>query len=245
LEDDVRDAFSKYVDHEEDVRNRLIDWGDRPLKEWKRSFYLDPMFEPTRRNVYNIPFIRGAIDSEWFSPRFPYIDTTVLESNRLLLKAFFEALGKPNGFIEGQAAYLDANLLDSFEKLLLQFKHPDQKDAEKFATYILQIRLFLDKDRSRPCDIIPIRFDRLTQRTAGTGGIKQLFSGRSPKTGPATYVGDREVCRPSYVTIQCHQIDVLAEKDGPGDPSVLARQVPILAIRLPTMQGGLEQPGNP
>ena len=50
LEDRVRDAYTRYVTHEEDVQRRLIehDQTGKPLDAWKRAFFLDRHLKPTR-----------------------------------------------------------------------------------------------------------------------------------------------------------------------------------------------------
>src|SRR6185436_1461870 len=44
LDSEVQDAFRSYVTHEEDIRERLLEYTatGRPLRDWKRAFFLDP-----------------------------------------------------------------------------------------------------------------------------------------------------------------------------------------------------------
>jgi hypothetical protein len=74
LEPRVRDAYSRYVEHEEDVRARLLEHVStgQPLTEWKRAFFLTTALRPTRRNVLQLDYMQGTISEQWYSPDAPH-----------------------------------------------------------------------------------------------------------------------------------------------------------------------------
>src|SRR5207237_3521041 len=66
LHPDVIRAYRAYVRHEEDVRSQLAEHRGRPLREWRRAFFLDSKLRPTRRNVLAVPYYRIRTDRPWF-----------------------------------------------------------------------------------------------------------------------------------------------------------------------------------
>ena len=64
VDQDVRHAFTKYVQHEESLRESLKQHRGRPLADWKRAFFLDKKLQPTRRSVMALDVMRGR-SKEW------------------------------------------------------------------------------------------------------------------------------------------------------------------------------------
>lgn len=62
VQDNVREAFADYVDHEEFVRSALISNRGKPLRDWRRDFILGPLLKPTRPNVIGLNTRRIPVD---------------------------------------------------------------------------------------------------------------------------------------------------------------------------------------
>jgi hypothetical protein len=89
LHPDVHDAYRNYVIHERDVRRQLVEHRGRPLREWRRAFFLDAKMRPTRSNVLSAPLVRVKSDKHWFVQRYPHADEAA-DNTRLV-----------NGFLAG------------------------------------------------------------------------------------------------------------------------------------------------
>ena len=65
LEQATSNAFTAYVEHEEDIRRQLIQLQseNQPLTSWKRQFILDRSLRPCRQSVLEFDFILRADSS--------------------------------------------------------------------------------------------------------------------------------------------------------------------------------------
>ena len=81
---DVRDAFVRYVEHEEDIRGELARFSQagRTLTEWRREFFLDRSMRPTRANVIDIAYSRLRFGDEWVIPNGPHDSNDAVIANR-------------------------------------------------------------------------------------------------------------------------------------------------------------------
>lgn len=84
VQNDVREAFANYVDHEEFVRSALAQHRGKPLSAWRRDFLLDPLMRPTRPNVIGLSTRRIPVEG-WLVPRVLHRDADAAELNRRLL----------------------------------------------------------------------------------------------------------------------------------------------------------------
>jgi hypothetical protein len=247
LETTVARAFRAYVLHEEDVRQRLLALDNGSLLDWKRRFYLDAMFEPTRRTVLDLPIIRTPIGTDWFSPSLPYADPEATTFNQNLVTEFVQRLPQQHSTLYTQRAYYSLQLQNVFDQFLIEYKHSDPRDAERFASYLLRLRFILEREPQVECDLFLMRWGTASGRSVDQNGMKELFQGRNPKTGPMRYPGDRSICRDDRIALQLYQIDFY-EGDIRGNNAVrIADAVPVVALRLSDNYAadGIEQPNNP
>ncbi|MBL0197031.1 MAG: hypothetical protein IPQ09_22935 [Myxococcales bacterium] len=92
LHPDVHAAYRNYVVHERDVRRQLREHRGRPLREWRRAFFLDAKMRPTRANVLSDPLFRVKRDKHWFVQRYPHVDDEAFAFNEDLIDAFLKTL---------------------------------------------------------------------------------------------------------------------------------------------------------
>lgn len=142
LEQDVRDAFAGYVEHEEHMREKLLAHAEsgRPLREWKRAFFLDQALRPTRRQVLSVAYARGSHSSEWVSPDQPDEVQEVIDSNNRVISRFIGELsftptsGDPRRTqYQQHLAVHGVSLRSAYEQLLEELRLPDPADL--FAAY--------------------------------------------------------------------------------------------------------------
>ncbi|MHB2210629.1 Z1 domain-containing protein [Methylobacterium sp. CM6257] len=238
VDDDVASAFTAYVEHEESVRGALKAHGDKPLKAWRRLFFLDSSLRPTRRSVMALDTMRGRA-KEWVWPHTPVEDP---EHNRGVIDRFVAALGgqlvldpeaQQNGWTGAQQHLVASELPleDVYENLLVPLSFEDDEDVFDFTLMLLQIRAALDAlkpgDPPLLCDLyLMSRGRRRGRAVLGSGAIENIFQGPNPGTG---YPGDNKIRSSGRFTIQVHHLDLHekeSKKDCGSDVRVVAVYVP-------------------
>lgn len=237
LESGVRDAYRRYIIHEEDVRERLIvhDQTNKPLNEWKRAFFLDSQLKPTRQNVLDIDYIRINSSARWYEPKAPHDSTEAIEANRATVHEFCERLSfqEDEGHPERtkvQIHYVDTNVLlkDLYEELLVPFRVTRSVDSQKFTGVCLQIDAHLDSYPDALCTVFHMGKGAPRVRSLNDKGeILRLFQGKNPDRGPVIYPGDRSKKTSGCVTVQIHNLELVPE-DCPR-----IQEVPALVVWLP------------
>jgi hypothetical protein len=237
--DAVARAYEAYEEHEESVREQLIEAGD-DLQSWRRRFILDPRLAPTRRSVIVQDIVRGVPIDQWFTPRYSYENSAITQYNRNVMDAFLRTRTL-NGRIEAQPALLDVPLSEVLAELLVEYRLSDPRDSARFDAVLLQLQSAVDGDAGVTCDVVILRTEtgepRVRDRTT-TRAIKQLFQG--PRQGGGGYVGDGRVRRDGHITIQLHRVSV-------KDNNVIEwPDVPVVAVYLPPLGAPniVTQPNN-
>ena len=75
LEPAVLTSYRRLVQHEEDVRDRLINHIESglPLSEFRRVFLLHRTLRPTRQSVIDIDYARPNFAQGWCAPASPHV----------------------------------------------------------------------------------------------------------------------------------------------------------------------------
>ena len=219
LENSVRDAYSDYIVHEEDVRERLIvhDKTGKSLNAWKRAFFLDRNLKPTRHNVLDIDYTQGNLNNRWYEPKAPHDSEEAIDGNRSVVQKFLNTLrfrsdAQRTSRIETWHNVLkDVRLKDVYENLLVPLRVTRLVDSQKFTGVRLQIAAYLDTHPDALCTIYYINKGNPRKRTLNKNDeIPTLFQGPSPRTGE-TYPGDRKIKASKGVTIQIHILELVRE----------------------------------
>ena len=235
LENNVRDAYSDYIIHEEDVRERLIahDKTSKSLDAWKRAFFLDRYLKPTRHNVLDIDYARGNLSSRWYEPKAPHDSEEAIEKNRLTVQKFLNKLPscpdaqRANRIETWHNMSIDVSLKNVYENLLVPLRVTRLVDSQKFTGVRLQIAAYLDTHPDALCTIYHMSKGNPRKRTLNKNDeIPTLFQGPSPRTGKV-YPGDRKIKASKGVTVQIHTLELVREN---GETF---QGVPAVAIWLP------------
>ena len=245
LDAGVHHAFRQYVRHEEDVHGQLQELVDRgrPLNDWKRAFYLSNIYRPTRNNVLDLDYIRGDYSNKWFTPSAPHDLEAATEANRQVVQDFTA----PFSFVpdqgkarrtEDQIHLVAENvpLSTAYEALLTQLRVTRLKDSQRFTGLLLQVRAYLDNHPDETCTVYKMKRGNIRERSINTEAlneIPELFQGQNPSgtrnPSEIIYPGDNAIRASSGVTIQIHNLRVLAPQHG----NIIAGNVPAIAVWLP------------
>lgn len=223
LHTDVIRAYRAYVVHEEAIRKQLAHHRGKPLRDWRRAFFLDAKMRPTRRNVLADPYYRVEAKHLWFVPRYPHADLEAVSRNqkRLLAiqsKSKFESRDE---YFKHQVA--EVSLKEFYRDVLVDYdvRGPD---LPKWYAQLVTIGDIVDDDEDPTARMLLVRMHESRERKAVNGALT-LHQGRSSSQDEAdAYPGDAKMCDENLVTVQIHWVDV---KDG-GPMGVAA-----LAIHIP------------
>lgn len=248
LSDDSRDAYRSYVNHEEDVRERLRRHKEtgRPLTEWRRAFFLDPALRPTRNDVLSLDYMRGNYTNKWFAPDTPHDSEDAIIENRVVVDEFLRSLSLAPD--EGHPARLDAHrhlfnsdvrLSQAYEDLLTRFRLTQPGDSNLFFGLLMQVKNHLENNPDALCTIYQMRPDIKVPSYRGVNEkneISNLFQGAYPVNPPSRrgeiYKGDQAIRSDQELTIQIHRLNEIRRGDG-SQMVVIARDVPVIAVWVP------------
>jgi hypothetical protein len=227
LHADVIHAYRSYVTHEQDVRRQLAEHRGRPLREWRRAFFLNAKMKPTRRNVLADPFYRVAAGKPWFLQKYPHTDTDAAAANLLL----FDSLERKYQFAHKKQHHphssVELPLTQIFDELLEKFK-VGGGDVPAWYAQLVTIRDILDNNLGAQALLVRMSNDKKTRMRSTTDGAIRLHQGRSSGRSADSYRGDSEI-RDAYITtIQMHRVNV--SNSAQSSP----RQVAALAIHIPS-----------
>jgi hypothetical protein len=219
-------VYTAYVEHEEDMRKRLREHGGRPLREWKRLFYLDRSLAPTRRNVLSSSYVRPHLTNGWLEPRAPHESPGEGAQNLELLRVLDGIRFEPH---HRYAQHYEAivRLQDIFEQILVPLVYSDEQDALGLCVVNCNIKTLLERDADASCLVVRMNYGERprVRRLDNDGFIPELFQGRS-SAGAHSYPGDRTFADDHLPTLQVHTLRV--EHGGrPIEPVVG------IAVRLP------------
>lgn len=232
------DIYERYVEHEEALRNELVDVArtGTPLKTWRRKLLIDSSLKPCRANVIGLPYVRERVKGDSWS-RFERLvsDVASIDRNRGLLDDYLAPLLGGMVAHEGDPRPNHRHLvcsspLGQVVDTLLSSWEMDAFDESTFGTLLLLLRARLDDAPSLPAEIVYMDGGRRRERAAADVKVNNLFQGRSPQ-GADHYPGDQVFHSEDdfTVTVQLHRVDV--RRDQKSAPFLL--DVPALAVWVP------------
>ena len=247
LDQKSNDVYQKYIDHEDRLRKSLDKHAStgKPLSEWRRVFFLNKSLKPTRDSVLGIKYSRGVKPNRPYDAMPPLHSIESLNENKRLVKNFIKSFqfsndDVPNNFTLSQRHKLNKNIPVKYllEKLLVPLKIHDPQDSLNFFTIIFQIKRFLENNPDSKCTAYLMRNEAKPERTVKNERI-EAHQGRNPSNG---YRGDRSLYSKDTLTVQIHEFSKIKDSGG----SVLAVDVPIIALSLPTYiaRGLIDQQQN-
>jgi hypothetical protein len=237
LERAVRDAFRQYVEHEEDVRNQLVehDLSGLPLSEWKRAFFLNARLRPTRTNVLGLDYMRGVFDDDWFAPAAPHDHQPALRANRTVVDAFIARQDFTDDDGDGRRTDMQRHFVTDpiplsvvYSELLTQVRLTRPVDSQRFTGLLLQVAAYLDDEPDAEARVFLMSKGARRERTLNDRDeIPNLFQGSNSIDNEVVYPGDRGIVDRQRLTVQIHNVDV-AIHDGP-----VFENVPVVAVFVP------------
>lgn len=226
LEQQVSNAFHRYVRHEEDVRSRLeeITNSGRPLNDLRRTFLLPRGLHPTRDSIIDIDFIRARVNNGWFAPKAPHVSHDAVENNREVIGEFVDASdfvdddGHDDRTVTQQHLVAqDIPLNGVYENLLLNLTFAQLSDAQSFLGIRVVLGNYLRENPDALCTVYQMSSGEPRNRSLrSTGTIAALFQGANPVNPPERrgeiYPGDSGIKIDHQVSIQIHNLDL--RQDG-------------------------------
>lgn len=238
------DAYNYIVEHEEDVRNRLLEFhlNNRHLNALDRVVILNQMLNLTRRNIIYDNLDRDTFGNDWFRINAPHDTDELIEVNRNALftflqtrvEAFNQDEGHPNRTEEQKHLVARINIQDCLEYLLNNLRFTRESDSAAYSSLRGVLKGFIEEHPNEECLIYLMSTDSIDnwapriRRLNRNDEIQQLFQGRNPRTGEAIYPGDSEIKDENLLSIQIHLLNL-------RDTEFI--KVPTLAIWTPEHMG--------
>lgn len=249
LEEAALDAYARYVEHEEDVRRRLIAHRDSgaPLTTWKRQFFLDDALKPTRQSVLDLAYARAAGENTWYVMRTPHDSEDAVTANRGVIRRFLATLrllpdtGHPDRSDYARHRWdTDVPLASALADLLTQLHVTDPNDSVQFTLLQLLLSELVEREPDARCVVYEMSSGAPRVRSLNAKGeITNLFQGADPSKQTGTlkvgdrYPGDREIAASVEKTvIQIHRVNI---KNSEG--IIIASDVPTVAVRVAAGEG--------
>lgn len=234
------DSYNFIVAHEEDVRNRLLefDLNNRHLNDWDREAVLDQMLNLTRRNVIYDDLDRDTFGNDWFRINAPHDTEELINTNRDSLYSFLHTNatsfsqdeGHPNRTEEQKHLVARITIKDCLEHLLNKLRYTRESDSATYSSLRGILKSYIEEHPDEECLVYLMSSNSInnwtprTRRLNRNDEIQQLFQGRNPRTGEVIYPGDSEIKEDNLLTIQIHLLNI-RDTDF--------TRVPTLAIWIP------------
>lgn len=218
------DAYNFIIEHEEDVRNRLVgfDISNRHLNDWDREAVLDQMLNLTRANILYDGLDRDRFGDDWYRINAPHDTENLIQSNSIALfdfldpKAamFAENEGHANRTQEQKHLVARISMRVCLDHLLNKLKYTRESDSATYSSLRSILKGYLDEHPDDDCLVYLMSansledWTRRTRRLDRNDEIQQLFQGRNPRTGEVIYPGDSEIKNENLLTIQIHLLNI-------------------------------------
>lgn len=234
------DSYNFIVAHEEDVRNRLIefDLNNRELNNWDREAVLDQMLNLTRNNIIYDALNRDTFGDDWFRINAPHDTEELIESNRTSLFEFLQShsayftqdTGHEKRTEEQKHLVARITIKDCLEHLLNKLRYTRESDSATYSSLRGILKGRIEEHPEDECLIYLMSANSIdnwtgrTRRLDRNDEIQQLFQGKNPRTGEVIYPGDSEIKEDNLLTIQIHLLNIRDTEFA---------RVPTLAIWVP------------
>ena len=207
LDQDARDAYIEYVEHEEDMRRRLTDHlsSGRNLNEWYREVFLSSELTLARTNVFSNEFERSIFGGEWSYLKVPHFSQHIIQNNIDVASAFIT-----NSQFDrtGRFPVLQTSLASVHDELLNLLRFTSPSDVGDYTALMYTLNRHLEEVPDETCTVFLMSdFDNPRERTLNSANnqINQLFQGRS-----SNYEGDRSILGEG-ITFQIHILNLLQD----------------------------------
>lgn len=198
----VAQAFVHYVRHERDIRKQLSEFRGKPLRTWRRAFFLDAKMKPTRANVLSEPLQRVK-RNQWWRQSYPHADTATVKANTALVAELLADVP----FASDERWHAKHRTADVAIAKVIDFlsRYHAPIDSHGLVGSLVMLTDLMDRDAS--CQALVVLMDGGETRDRKLDGDRvPLFQGRSSARTKQGYVGDEHVREAQVPTLQIHRV---------------------------------------
>jgi hypothetical protein len=227
---DIQIAYRAYVEHEEHIRQQMRDYRGLPLRDWRRAFYLNRRYRPTRDNVISDPYYRTT-GTGWFRQGSPHFLRDAVTRNRAITNAFLGQLGFTS-LLDRHKVARGVPLAKLVSELFAEYSFLGAHDRTTAYAIVCRLTEHLEQSPNAVCAVVLMDAAKERERSTKAGNddvVENLHQGPDPGTSGRRYPGDAAVLDDSAVTVQVHFLRVRSHDSG----EELGQMVPALAIHLP------------
>ena len=241
LEQDLKDAFDDYVEHEQIIRRelkRLADAGEN-LRSWRRRLVLDPSLHPCRRSVISDDYTRARPGGGWTQQRGALMTADARTANAALVSKLVGGMRfeedttyASQGVAQKHQVAPDALLKDVVD-MLVDYRFEDPRDTASFTGILVALGEALRSDPDARAAVYRMRPGATgVERTVSAQGTLEdgFQQGRTALAGGGTaYPGDAFFRATDRLSVQLHSYNLLLQ-----DGMIGAKAAPLLAIYIPS-----------
>lgn len=256
LDQQTIDAYQEIVRHEEDVRERLLDFdvNNKNLNSWDRQVVLDQMLNLTRPNVIYNTLYRDYLGDDWLIIKAPHDTFRLIPENRAIVDEFLQenvdklALDPGDPLRTDDQKHLLATipLKACMQEILSKLKFTLESDSQPYSSVRALINRHLTDFPDELCSVFVmtsklehgkvVQQPRTRRLDSKDKELQQLFQGKNSRTG---YPGDRDIKTSGRLSVQIHRLhittsggDEITDDDGQAVGNVIT-----LAIWIPASIG--------
>lgn len=220
LDEENIHLYSEYVDHEEDIRSKLLDHNTsrKHLDKLERQFVLDEMFNLTRKNVLSDDTERKKFGDAWVRSNAPHDSDISIENNRSVTESFLKDIKDGLKEMPGHQKrtedqiHLETRvpLETAYENFLKKLIFTRPSDSSNFISLKAVIASIKEELPPEGCQVYLINQGKTRVRSLDEKKdvVKNLFQGKNPRSGEVIYPGDSEIKLPESISIQIHFLDI-------------------------------------
>ena len=265
-------AYIAIIEHEEDVRRRLLDYAknNKHLNDWERQVVKNRMLRLTRPNIIFDGLDRDYFGSEWFSIRAPHDTDRLILENREIISEFISRnlhdFNQDSGHQERTSTqkHLQSELLISevLEYLLSKLKFTKESDSQTFSSLQGVLASYSTDNPDEDCLVYIMSSEKVgdevlqsvrKRQLKSNDEVQQYFQGPNPAKKDVErgeiYPGDRKIKNTEKLTIQIHRLQ-LVDEDGNNildeNEKSIYEDVPSITVWIPESIGKdiIRQPEN-
>ena len=240
LEQDLKDAFVDYVEHEQIMRSelkRLVETGES-LRSWRRRFILDPSLNPCRQSVISDSYARARLGGGWTQQRGALMTPEAREGNSVLLSKLtgdlsfsFDTTYLSNADAQRHEVARDVSLKNILD-MLVDYHLEDPRDTESFTGLLVALSEALRLDPATEAAVYVMRPQAIGvhRKISSEGALDDGFQqGRTALvSGGTAYPGDAFFKASDRLSLQIHKYDLRLEDQ------TVAEAAPLLAVHIPS-----------
>lgn len=239
LEEGIKQAFEKYVEHEELMREELkrLSKSGTSLRSWRRRLVLDPSLHPCRKSVISDSYLRAAPRGGWTHQYGALMTLDARKQNAAVLAKLVSALNlEPDTTYAGISA-TQRHEVDRHASLkqvvgaLVDYQVEDPRDTAAFMGLLISLGEILKRNPKATAAVYRMRPEASGYRSIARDGTTGNFQQGATKTGRGgvTYPGDGFFKAADKLTVQLHSLDLQIGKQGP----MVAKSAPLITFHVP------------